>query len=173
MTSSNGNIFRVSGYLCGEFTGPHRSPVNSSHKGQWRGALMFYLICVWINGWVNNREAGDLRRYRAHYDVTVMCNNSMSLAALASVAPLSYNNLCKHISNHNAIIWSTLSLKHELHDDIWVCITVTHQWILICDIMMPISIYHRWCFKLYLALYCRIPISVFHRCRFKLHWLSL
>ena len=32
----------------------------------------FSLICVWINGWVNNREAGDLRRYRAHYDVTVM-----------------------------------------------------------------------------------------------------
>ena len=52
--------------------GIHRSPVNSSHKGQWRGALMFSLICVWINGWVNNRGAGDLRRYRAHYDVTVM-----------------------------------------------------------------------------------------------------
>ena len=54
--------------------GIHRSPVNSPHKGQWRGALIFYLICVWINGWVNNREAGDLRRYRAHYDVSVTCN---------------------------------------------------------------------------------------------------
>ena len=52
--------------------GIHRSPVNSRHNGQWRGALMFSLICVWINGWVNNREAGDLRRHRAHYDVTVM-----------------------------------------------------------------------------------------------------
>ena len=50
----------------------HRSPVNFPHKGQWRRALMFALICVWINGWVNNREAGDLRRYRAHYDVIVM-----------------------------------------------------------------------------------------------------
>ena len=48
-----------------------RVPVNSPHKGQWRGALMFSLICVWINGWVNNREAGDLRRYRAYYDVIV------------------------------------------------------------------------------------------------------
>ena len=48
--------------------GIDRSPVNSPHKGQWRRAL----ICVWINGWVNNREAGDLRRHRAHYDVTVM-----------------------------------------------------------------------------------------------------
>ena len=52
--------------------GIHRSPVNSPYKGQWRGALMFSLICVWINDWVNNREAGNLRRYRAHYDVTVM-----------------------------------------------------------------------------------------------------
>ena len=33
---------------------------------------MFSLICVWINGWVNNLEAGDLRRYRSHYDVIVM-----------------------------------------------------------------------------------------------------
>ena len=53
--------------------GIHRSPVNSPHKGQWRGALMFSLICAWINGWVSNREAGDLRRHRTHYDVTVMC----------------------------------------------------------------------------------------------------
>ena len=52
--------------------GIHRSPVNSQHKGQWRGALMFSLIGVWINSWVNNREAGDWRRYGVHYDVTVM-----------------------------------------------------------------------------------------------------
>ena len=52
--------------------GIHRSPVNSPHKGQWRGALMFTLICVRINGWVNNRKSGDLRRYRCHYDVIVM-----------------------------------------------------------------------------------------------------
>ena len=35
--------------------GIHRSPVNSPHKGQWRGALMFSLICTRINTWVNNR----------------------------------------------------------------------------------------------------------------------
>ena len=60
MTSSNEDIFRVTGPLCGE------------SKGQWRGALMLLLLCVWINGWVINREAGDLRRRRAHYDVIVM-----------------------------------------------------------------------------------------------------
>ena len=48
--------------------GIHRWP----HKGQWRGALMFTLICAWMNGWVNNREAGDLIRHCAHYDVTIM-----------------------------------------------------------------------------------------------------
>ena len=47
------------------------SPVNSPHKGQWRGAL-FSLIYARINGWVNNGDASDLRRHRAHYDVTVM-----------------------------------------------------------------------------------------------------
>ena len=48
--------------------GVHLSPVNSPRKGQWRGVLMFSLICAWTNGWVNNCEAGDLRR---HYYVTV------------------------------------------------------------------------------------------------------
>ena len=47
-------------------------PVDSSHKSQWRGALTFYLTCAWTNGWVNNRDSGDLRRHRHHYDVTVM-----------------------------------------------------------------------------------------------------
>ena len=50
----------------------HRSPVNFPHKGQWRGALMFSLIYARINDWVNNREAGDLRRQHGHYDVIVM-----------------------------------------------------------------------------------------------------
>ena len=50
------------------------SPVTGEYpaKSQWRGALMFSLTCTWINGWVNKGEAGDLRRYRAHYGVTVM-----------------------------------------------------------------------------------------------------
>ena len=48
---------------------------NSPLPGQWRGALMFSLICVWIYGLVNNREAGDLRRHGAHYDAIVMITN--------------------------------------------------------------------------------------------------
>ena len=68
MTSLNGSIFRVTGHLCGNSPVPGEFPA----QRQWRGALMFSLICVWINDWVNNREAGDLRRYRAHYDVIAM-----------------------------------------------------------------------------------------------------
>ena len=70
MTSSNGNILRVIYWPFVRWI--HRSPVNSPHKGQWRGALMFSLICSWINGWSNNVEAGDLRWHRAQYDVIVM-----------------------------------------------------------------------------------------------------
>ena len=47
-------------------------PVNSPHKGQWSGALVFSLICVWIHGWVNKGEAGDLICHRGHYDINVM-----------------------------------------------------------------------------------------------------
>ena len=59
--------------LCWPFVrGIYRSSLNYPHKGQWSGALIFSLNCARINGWVNNGEAGDLRRNRAHHDVTVM-----------------------------------------------------------------------------------------------------
>ena len=59
--------------------GIHWSPVNSLHKGQWRGALMFSLICTRINFWVNNGEAGDLRRL---WDGSIAGNMSLSLPCL-------------------------------------------------------------------------------------------
>ena len=62
--------------------GIHLWPVNSPHKGQWRGALMLPLIYAWINGWVNNCEAGDLRRHRTHYDVIVMVYSFGALVLL-------------------------------------------------------------------------------------------
>ena len=84
MTSSNGNIFRVAGHLCRIY----RSTVNSPHKGQWCGSLIFSLIYAWINGWVNSREAGDLRRHRAHYDVTVMLKGMKPLLTIFSVSEI-------------------------------------------------------------------------------------
>ena len=68
--------------LLANVRGIHRSPMNSPHKGQWRGSLMFSLICAWINAWVNNRAAGDMRRHCAHYCVIVVyhiCNGSWQI----------------------------------------------------------------------------------------------
>ena len=78
MTSSNGNIWNSP------------VPVNSPHKGQWRGALVFSLICVWINGWVNNRDAGDLRRHRGHYDVIVMLDWPCTFCLCDSMKRISF-----------------------------------------------------------------------------------
>ena len=60
------------------------------HKGQWRGALMFTLICAWINGWLDNREAGDLTRHRAHYDVIIMISTT--------------NNSCREYTRNISIL---------------------------------------------------------------------
>ena len=49
-----------------------RWPVDSPHKGQWGGPLIFSLIFGWTNGWAHNRDAGDMRRHRVHYDATVI-----------------------------------------------------------------------------------------------------
>ena len=80
--------------------GIHRSPVNFSHKGQWRGALMFSLIYARINGWVNNREAGDLRRHRAHYDVNVMITTTSGIVT----------SLCFH-----SYVWDSILFWGESH----------------------------------------------------------
>ena len=63
MTSSNGNIFHITG-LC--------VPNSICHKAQWRGALMFSLICAWTNVWVNMLSASNLRHHCTHCDITLM-----------------------------------------------------------------------------------------------------
>ena len=91
--------------------GINRSTVNSPHKDQWRGALMFSLICAWINGLVNNREAGDLRRHHALYDVTVMIHLVLvkhpgfnAYEGFISSTPLAHSNLNQQIMMNNAKI---------------------------------------------------------------------
>ena len=68
MTSPNGNTSRVTGPLYGKFTGSRWIPhTKASDAEPW-----CFLWFAWINGWENNREAGDLRRHGAHSDVIVM-----------------------------------------------------------------------------------------------------
>ena len=74
--------------------GIHRSPVNSPHKSQWLGALMFSLLCASLNGWVNTREAGDLRRCRAHYDVIVMNVGFKLIHIIKRTTEISHGLVC-------------------------------------------------------------------------------
>ena len=96
MTSSNRNIFRATGPL---WWGTHRSPVHSPNNGQWRGALMFSLICDWTNGWTNNRDVGDSKPHRAHYYVTVMREDFNHFSVLKKIENviiiLSFLKYCK------------------------------------------------------------------------------
>ena len=81
-------------------------PVNSPHKGQWRGALMFSLIYVWINDWANNREAGDLRRYRGHFDVIVMRHNPSDDAHIQHFLIMTLTNeKWKRFPQHWPFVW--------------------------------------------------------------------
>ena len=76
MTSSNGNIFRVTGPVWGEFTGHRWIPLKkASDMELW----WFFFICAWTNSWVNNRDAGDLRHHRAHYDAAIVFNYFFSI----------------------------------------------------------------------------------------------
>ena len=92
--------------------------MNSSHKGQWRGALMFSLICVWINGWVNKREAGDLRRHRAHYDFTVMRFQVILLAIWRNAKWPEKNH---EILRHYNMVAVCVKTRHIQRDIIQLC----------------------------------------------------
>ena len=110
--------------------GIHRPPMNS-HKGQWRWSFMFSLICARINRWVNNREAGDLRRYRVHYDVIVMliwfalkeiqlvsiilCSRWCFSSPRLTVLPLSITpkrGMILHYHLYTPTTWLTLCRRH-------------------------------------------------------------
>ena len=89
-------------------------PGEFPHKDQWRGDLMFSLICVWINGSVNNREAGDLRHYRANYDVIVMtiCSSKCLLPVRHQVIT---SNLRHHDHSFNTFIKLTKKSKLRIY----------------------------------------------------------
>ena len=85
--------------------GLHRSPMNSPHKGQWRGALVFSVICAWTNGWVNNREASDVRRHHAHYDVTVIEYNKHAHGrGYHLLFTTAFQSICNHHNGQNRLI---------------------------------------------------------------------
>ena len=93
--------------------GFHQSPVNSPHRGQWRGALMVSLICTWTNGWVNHRDAGDLKFYRAHYDVTVI---------FCVVHESKHVQICAPFKN--SLLWFEVPFNHMLSGILTIAVNV-------------------------------------------------
>ena len=96
MTSSNGNIFSVTGHLCGEFTGHRWIPHTKASDAE----LWCFLRSA-INGWVNNGEAGDLRRHRAHYDLMYLV-----LAPKSSIMHVRFRN------SHRVMQQTLYSMKY-------------------------------------------------------------
>ena len=105
--------------------GIQRSPVNSPHKGQWRGALMFSLICVWISGWVNNPDSGDLRRYGAHYDVSVMRKDNKVLKR--RFASVGHNESKQGIRSRKTVVKT--GIYQKLHTNILSHIVASLSWL--------------------------------------------
>ena len=122
--------------------GIHRSPLNFPHKVQWRGALMFSLICGWTNGWVNNRDAGDLRRHGARYDVIVMntiitlrLNKRFSKQSRRWCFETPWRSLWRHCNGYNYyadVAWASWRLKaptnHLFNRLFKVNIKSLHHW---------------------------------------------
>ena len=120
--------------------GIHRSTVNSPHKGQWRRALMFPLICDWINGWVNNREAGDLRRYCVHCDAIVMIHKIFSNRLGTPEIFHLYFPVGGHLWLCPLIWLNTLKPRqngHDFADDIFKCIFLNENVLILmkCSLM--------------------------------------
>ena len=103
--------------------GIYRSSVDSPHTGQWLGALMFSLIFAWTNGWANNRD--DLRRHRAHYDVTVMSRIFISIyhtmMGWIPITPVSKWVMSEWVNECVGSFWRTLCLDVRIldHNSSW------------------------------------------------------
>ena len=115
----------------------HQSPVNSPHKGQWRGTLMFSLICACTNGWVNNRDGGDLRRHCDRYDVTVMPCGSLERTAIVITG---INPEAIHwVTSKSIVEWNIFRVRVRLGAN-WVDMYFIWYIILLWMITVPVSL---------------------------------
>ena len=83
---------------------------NSPVTGHWREALMVSLICAWINGWVNNRATGDLRRHRHHYHVIVMDPLVLGYTVECRYNAVQYNKIL-----HTSLQWRGQNINKRLN----------------------------------------------------------
>ena len=110
--SSNGIIFRVTGLLCGEFTGHRWTPcTKASDTELW----CFIWFASWINGWVNNRGTGDLIRKALIMTVIVMIKTYLMFLVL----------VCMNDNGHLVVYFIKWTAKHNV-----TSLAVTSQWLL-------------------------------------------
>ena len=101
MTSSNGFFSALLAICAGN------SPVDRwiLHTKASVAELWCFLWSAWINGWVNNGEAGDLTRHLAYYDVTVI---------IQSILPYSLSDIsCKFNQNPWTCFWEMFKDKQR------------------------------------------------------------
>ena len=110
MMSSNGDIFRITGHLCGEFTGHRWLP---PHNGQWHRASMFYLLSAWTSCWTNNRVSGDLRHYNAAVTSTQWSLAGMAICGAYFIEePSRGDNFHVRLYPASTIIWMLIHPQH-------------------------------------------------------------
>ena len=103
--------------------GIHRSPVDSPHNGQLYGGLMFSLISAWTNGWANNRDAVELRRHPAHYDVNVVIKWGITVGS----------HVLWYTSERSFSVWqlstalsTDLIVQFHKRTSVWCCSSLIH-----------------------------------------------
>ena len=119
--------------VTGEF--PSQRPVT--------GTLMFLLICAWINGWVNNGKAGDLRRHRAHYDITVMviqqCSHRSNVPRTTFWSVQNFMQMQNQFTSH--CLWVSISLSILM--ECIICNTNLNITVIRYILVMPLYIHDR------------------------------
>ena len=123
MTSANGNIFRVTGLLCGEFIGHRWLPGTKANDGE--------LWCfLWFAHWINNRDTGDLIGRRAHNDVIEI--------------NLHFHMSTRYKNDYHRNSWIDIVLSYFLHWIFWY-----HHNLLILGNGKPLRISEfriQWCY---------------------------
>ena len=136
MTSSNGKVFRVTGHLCREFTGPRWIPRTKTRDAELRCYLW---SAPWINGWVNNREAGDLRHNNPNYDVILM-----SLTICGEKPQIIFGLLLQRaiIVRRAGLLWSQQDFEWRWSAPLFKCLTVLEFSFILFDLCLLITFFN-------------------------------
>ena len=95
MTSSNGNIFRVTGACWGEFTGDRWIPLT---KPVTRSFDIFF--DPRLSGWANHRDVDNLRRHCPYHDVNVMEINIQKFSKMILLVRVFIHQACSAVYSY-------------------------------------------------------------------------